>query len=953
MNNRLILLLAASIPVAAASQVNSAGAPGDLMRGREFVAAADYRAALDRLDRIDFSLLGFDQRQQARFLKAEALYGLGRYGSARTEFESYLAEYPFAADRGPAMKRVADCMYGAGDYAEALKVYQDVDVRSLSGDAAAEMCYRRGFCAMKEGMDRVARASFEAAGTPAARFYLGVMDYDAGDYASARKYFASVDASKTPGDMADYYLASIELADGNYEKAASAAQGMMRRKKLDTASEAEMNRVAGEALYLSGDRSTGMDYIRRYLAAVETPAPTAAYIAGVDSYENGRYDEAVDLLGRVTGSADAAMAQTAYLYVGQALHHRGDIDAALLAFDKATKIDGGDAAVREAAYYNYAAARFGGGTIPFGSSAKTFEKFLQLYPDGPYSDRVRQYLVEGYMADNDYEAALERVEAIRNPGRKALAARQRILYVFASQSMASGDYGKADSYLAKAEAISGADDALAAEVTLLQAQSMAAKGRDKEAAEKYRAYITATRGRGVNDAVANYGLGYALLATDDFDGAKKAFSQISGNKSFNQRQRADVLNRLADIEYYGRRFAEASALYGKAYAEEPASGDYASFNMARMKGYMRDYKGKLAALKEFMGEFPSSVLIPDALLETTQAQINLGRSNDAITTYTRLVEEYPGTAQGRQGYLQMAMTLLDMGRRDEAVDAYRKVISLFPTSEEAAQASTILKNIYADQNRGDEYLEFMASVDNAPKVSDDDTERLTYDAAMAAMNDKGQSARLEEFVQKYPDSKRTPEALRLLAEADYAAGRIPEALARWQTLVAKASTSEMATAARLGTMRAARDMGDYAVALEAADAVLASSAAAAARNEATFTRAVALEADGREAEALPLWQSLADNTSDIFGAKSAFRAAEALFEAGRADEALAAVQKFTASGSPHRYWVARGFILMSDIYKSQGKNFEAREYLEALRDNYPGDETDIQSMLESRLSEEK
>ncbi len=106
------------------------------------------------------------------------------------------------------------------------------------------------------------------------------------------------------------------------------------------------------------------------------------------------------------------------------------------------------------------------------------------------------------MADNDYEAALERVEAIRNPGRKALAARQRILYVLASQSMVSGDYGKADSYLAKAEAIAGADDALAAEVTLLQAQSMAAKGRYKEAAEKYRAYITATRGRGVNDAVA-------------------------------------------------------------------------------------------------------------------------------------------------------------------------------------------------------------------------------------------------------------------------------------------------------------------------------------------------------------------------------------------------------------------------------------------------------------------
>lgn len=953
MNNRLILLLAASIPVAAASQVNSAGAPGDLLRGRQCVAAADYRAALDRLERIDLSLLGFEQRQQAVMLRAEALYGLARYDAARTEFESYLAAYPFAADRQAALKRVADCCYGAADYAAALELYRTVEAGALTSANASEMYYRLGFCAMKEGDLQLAATSFKAAATPAARFYLGVLDYNAGDYASARKYFASVDTSSEPGDMADYYLASIELADGNYDRAAAAAQGMLRRKKLDAAAQAEMNRVAGEALYLGGDRAEGIEYIGRYLASVDNPAPTAAYIAGVYNYDNGRYSEAVDLLGRVTSAPDEQMAQTAYLYIGQALHHRGDIDAALLAFDKATKIDGGDASVREAAYYNYAAARFGGGTIPFGSSAATFEQFLRLYPDGPYSDRVRQYLVEGYMADNDYDAALERVEAIRNPGRKAVEARQRILYVLASRSVASSDFSKAEAYLSKAAGISGGDATIAAEINLLQAQCMAAKGRQAEAADRYRAYLTATRGRGANSAVAGYGLGYALLAQDDFDGAAKAFSQISGAQSFNSRQRADVLNRLADIEYYRRNFKEAAALYAKAYAEEPASGDYASFNMARMKGYMRDYKGKLAGLQDFMREFPSSVLIPDALLETTQAQINMGRSNDAVETYRRLVAEYPGTSQGRQGYLQMAMTLLDMGRRDEAVDAYRKVISLFPTSEEAAQASTILKNIYADQNRGDEYLAFMASVENAPKVSDDDTERLRFDAAMAAMTEKGQSARLEEFVAAYPDSRRTPEALRLLAEADYSAGRIPEALERWQLLASKASTSEMATAARLGTMRAARDMGNYDLALEAADAVLASSAAAAARSEATFTRAVALDADGRTAEALPLWQSLAGNTSDIFGAKSAFRAAEAMFEAGNADEALAAVQKFTASGSPHRYWVARGFILLSDIYKSQGKDFEAREYLEALRDNYPGDETDIQSMLESRLSEEK
>ena len=69
------------------------------------------------------------------------------------------------------------------------------------------------------------------------------------------------------------------------------------------------------------------------------------------------------------------------------------------------------------------------------------------------------------------------------------------------------------------------------------------------------------------------------------------------------------------------------------------------------------------------------------------------------------------------------------------------------------------------------------------------------------------------------------------------------------------------------------------------------------------------------------------------------------------EQALAAVQAFTGSGSPHAYWVARGFILQSDIYRKMGKDFEAREYLEALRDNYPGTETDIFMMIEERLKQ--
>ena len=48
--------------------------------------------------------------------------------------------------------------------------------------------------------------------------------------------------------------------------------------------------------------------------------------------------------------------------------------------------------------------------------------------------------------------------------------------------------------------------------------------------------------------------------------------------------------------------------------------------------------------------------------------------------------------------------------------------------------------------------------------------------------------------------------------------------------------------------------------------------------------------------------------------------------------------------------MARGFILLSDVYAKQGDNFKAREYLESLRSNYPGKEAEIFDMIDKRLS---
>ena len=156
--------------------------------------------------------------------------------------------------------------------------------------------------------------------------------------------------------------------------------------------------------------------------------------------------------------------------------------------------------------------------------------------------------------------------------------------------------------------------------------------------------------------------------------------------------------------------------------------------------------------------------------------------------------------------------------------------------------------------------------------------------------------------------------------------------------------------ARMGIMRVARDLADQARVIAAADALLASSTTGSEeRNEAIFSRAQALDLSGRTDEARRGWEQLADNTDDLYGAKSAFYLAQSYFDAKEYNEAQRRTEALIDASTPHTYWLARTFILLSDIYAAEGKTFEAREYLKSLRENYPGTETDIFQMIETRL----
>ncbi len=83
-------------------------------------------------------------------------------------------------------------------------------------------------------------------------------------------------------------------------------------------------------------------------------------------------------------------------------------------------------------------------------------------------------------------------------------------------------------------------------------------------------------------------------------------------------------------------------------------------------------------------------------------------------------------------------------------------------------------------------------------------------------------------------------------------------------------------------------------------------------------------------------------------AKEPVMAAQALYEAGQYQQAEQQLNRAIDNGIGKPYWLARAFVLLSDIYRAEGREAEARQTLESLKANYKEND-DIGEMIKGRL----
>lgn len=960
--------------------------------GKSLFVRQDYAASRQILTRYLQQAAQPDFTDEVDYMLACTAYEL-KEPERLEKLNAYLEKHPDSRYANRVYSLIASVYFSEEKYEETIEAFDRCDIGLLSDEERDACTMRLATACLKLNKLKDASIWFsmleEVSDTyyPDAVYYLAYIDYVQGKDNDALNGFRRVEKHKTYGLLAPYYIAEIYLRNNNYEEAKKIAENYIANHPGEE-NITQMQRIRGEACYGLNLYDDAVKSLEVYHSSMKNPDRKASYELGMSYYQTGVYSKAAECLGEVT-SVNDALTQNAYFHMGLSYLQLMERSQARMAFEQASSADF-SRTIKEQALYNYALCIHETSYSPFAESVTVFERFLNEFPNSPYVDKVNDYLVEVYMNTRSYTAALRSIEKISHPGDRILEAKQKLLFRLGTQAFAQAAFSEAVGYFSQSLQLGRYNQQTKADAYYWRGEAKYRLSQYGDAANDLRQYMEfAVDRRSKEYGLSLYNLGYALFKQKQYDHALTWFSRcVSSEIPLETAVVADAYNRMGDCYFYVRSFDSARQQYAKALSLDPTLADYSLFQEGFVKGLQRDYSGKIETLNRLITDYPSSQYLDDALYEQGRAFIQLDDNDNAIQRYVQLTQRFPESPLSRKAANEIGLLYYQEDRYDEAIKAYKNVIATYPGSEEARLAQRDLRSIYVDLNKVDDYMNYAATIPGNARFEVSERDSLTYIAAERLYlrgNITEAKSSFERYLQsfgdgafgvnahyylglicynqedyanaaihlgkvmEYPDNRFSEEAMEICAGMAYNDKDYAKALEIYKRMIDRASSQESRWKAEVGALRSAYYLKNQQEVIAMASALLAENKLAPElENEARYDRAKAFLSTGKTNEALQDLTVLGKDTRNVYGAEAKYLVAQIYFDNGETEKAEKEVLGYIEVSTPHAYWLARSFILLSDVYVKMGRELDAKQYLLSLKQNYQA-EDDIAGMIETRL----
>jgi len=760
-------------------------------------------------------------------------------------------------------------------------------------------------------------------------------------------------------------------------------------KYLDDASvkrQYEIAKMIGLAYYQEKEYAKAIPYLEK---GKKSLVREERFAYGYCLYKQKRYEEAIPQFEKV-GGEDDEMLQVATFCLADSYLKSGNKNGAKAAFASAARMDF-DKNMQQDALFNYAKLTYELSYSPFNETIKAFDEYLQKYPDSDRNDEAYDYLVKVYMTTRNYSDAIASMDKIKNKTPEIEKAYQRVSFLRGLELMKQLKYEEAIQAFDLSWKYRMYNSNISAERLYWKAEANYRLGNLKEAITQFKTFLVSP-GSGTSEyfGQAYYNIAYANFDLDKYDEASDWFRKFVNQANEKDEFVSDAYNRIGDCFFLNREYNKAAEFYAKAAAITGWDADYALYQQAFCMGLLNQPNEKARLLEQVKTKYPASQYSDDALYELARAKVKMNKQREAAGLYQELVKNHSNSSFAAKSLVQLGLMNYNLKEYKKAIINYKAVITEYPQSQEKQSALIGLKNVYVDLNKVNEYFAFVESVGNGSMVRSSEKDSLTYISAerlyMSGETDQGIRA-FENYLSNFPsgmfrlnaqyykadaalnrqdyesalvgfeevinqpDNLFTEKALLAASKLNFRNKSFDRSKNQYQRLIKTAEIPENINVARVGLMRSVYNLGEFDLAIDAASNVLEMPKIQEEMiREATFKRAKSHLNLNRKAHALKDFKNLSKEVQSVEGAEAKFRIAEIYFAQNKFNEAEKEINSFIEMNSPHHYWLAESFLLLSDVFLKKNDEFQAKYTLQSIVDNYGSKEDGILERAHEKLN---
>lgn len=682
----------------------------------------------------------------ATFHEGASLLALGRDQEAVALLAGFELEFPSHPLAFEARLALGQFYYDHGNAEEALLTLAKVLDGSPPPETAARALYWMGDAAVEmgdidDGLEYYRRAAEDYPATetaPKALYARAFAFVSAGRYEEGAETLELLAARYTQSELArnvGLALAEVYYELGDYNRAVTEIQRRLPSLVREVRERAEF--LLAESYNQLRDSENAISAYRRFTeGSEESPYyRRAVYGLAWNYYHEGAHQWAQEQFARlVDGDDDLAV---------ESLYYEG-VNLAMAASPQ-------DAAERFASFVERYPddqlaphALYELGIVQYGmrlweDANRTFQRLVDEYPASDLMGEAFTHLGNTYIAVGDFDSALgafDRAIGMESgdPTRRDEVRFQKAWLLYRSEDYADAEAAFTELYAA------GPSASQAEESLFWAAESAFQNDRLAVAGERFRTYMRDFPGGRHMDA-AHYALGWTYfrqqrydLAVPEFQGFLSAYREQRESVPY----RTDAELRLADSYFALKDYANAVRVYGRLAAD---GDDYALYQIGQAYANSNDPFEAIASFRRLLEEFPGSEWREEARYSLGYLFFLNEEYDQAIEEYRTLIRDYGSHPLAAKAQYGIGDANFNAGNLQSAITEYRRVLERYPSSPFAVDAAGSIQV-----------------------------------ALMAAGDEARATAVVDSFAAAHPDSPLLDELRFRQAEVRYRSGQVDQAL---------------------------------------------------------------------------------------------------------------------------------------------------------------------------------